>query len=139
MELSRLLAGVAVGTVLAFGALVGQGAAQSVTPGQEDEFLKGAYLFSAPGITAPKLKRHVYPKYTSDAMRAKLQGVVLLQAVVDVDGRVSRVRVTESLDKVLGLDDSAMAAAKDWLFEPGTLDGRAVPVAIQVQLEFRLH
>ena len=139
MRLSRLLVGVAVGTVLAFGGIVGQLAAQSATQGQEDEFLKGAYLFNAPGITAPKLKHHVYPKYTSDAMRAKIQGVVVLQAVVDGEGRVSRVRVIESLDKVLGLDESAMAAAKEWTFDAGTLEGRAVSVAIQLQLEFRLH
>ena len=106
---------------------------------QEDEFLKGVYLKDTPGLTEPVLKHTVYPKYTSDAMRAKIQGVVEVQIVVMPDGTVSRARVITSLDKTFGLDDSAILAAKQWTFEPGELNGKAVPVAVTVNLEFRLH
>jgi protein TonB len=113
--------------------------ARQVQTQQEDDFLKGVYLPEASGLKAPVLKQTVYPKYTSDAMRAKLQGVVEVQAVVMPDGSVSRARVITSLDKTFGLDEQAVLAAKQWIFEPGKLDGLAVPVAVTVKLEFKLH
>ena len=106
---------------------------------QEDDFLKGVYLSTTPGLKAPVLKQHVFPKYTSDGMRAKIQGEVELQAVVMPDGSVSRARVTISLDKTFGLDEQAVIAARQWTFEPGELGGTAVPVAVTLKLEFRLH
>ena len=44
-----------------------------------------------------------------------------------------------SLDKDLGLDAEALAVAKTWTFEPGTLKGEAVPVVITANLAFQLH
>ena len=106
---------------------------------QEDDFLKGVYLKETPGLKAPVAKHTVHPRYTSDAMRAKIQGMVEVQAVVMPDGSVSRARITTSLDKTFGLDDQAVSAARQWTFEPGELGGTAVPVAILLKLEFRLH
>ncbi len=53
--------------------------------------------------------------------------------------QVDRARVLESLDKDLGLDEAALTAAKAWTFEPGKLGGTAVPVAMDLVLDFRLH
>ena len=106
---------------------------------QEDEFLKGVYLMETSGIRLPILKYEVKPRYTSDAMRAKIQGEVELQVVVAADGSVSRARVTNSLDKIFGLDEAAVAAVKQWTFEPGKLDGMPVPVAVSLSLQFKLH
>lgn len=92
-----------------------------------------------PGLTMPMVKRQEKPKYTSEAMREKIQGVVELSAIVGVDGRLTSVRVTKSLDSKHGLDGSAIAAARLWLFTPGRLNGVAVPVRISLNLEFRLH
>lgn len=105
----------------------------------DEEFLKGAYPSDTPGLVVPVVKRDVRPRYVPDAMRAKIQGTVEIQAIVGEDGKVARVRVTKSLDTVYGLDEQALAAARQWTFEPGRLDGRAVPVAIALVLEFRLH
>jgi len=105
---------------------------------EDAEFLKGAYL-PGNGVQYPVLLRDSKPKYTSEAMREKLQGTVEVQAVVGVDGRVERARIIQSLDKALGLDDAALAAAKAWLYQPGTKDGQPVPVVVSLMLEFRLH
>ena len=120
--------------------------AQSAAPSaqrsaQEDEFLKGVLMSDAQGIVMPVVTQHVFPKYTSDAMRAKIQGVVEVQAVVAVDGSVARTRILTSLDKVYGLDQQALAAAGQWRFKPATLGvgGPAVPVAVTLNLEFKLH
>ena len=89
-------------------------------------------------VTDPRLLREVRPRYTADAMRAKIQGTVELEAIVEPDGMIRNVRVTKSLDSTFGLDREAMAAAKQWVFEPGMLNGRAVPVLVTLILEFRL-
>jgi TonB family protein len=113
---------------------------------QEDEFLKGVIVLGhlpevapPPGVTAPVLKARVFPRYTVDAMRAKIQGQVQVQVVVRADGSVARARVTKSLDKVYGLDDAAIAAAMQSAFEPGLLNGEKVAMAVLIDLEFRLH
>jgi len=90
------------------------------------------------GISPPSLIRQVEPKYTQDAMRAKIQGDVELEAVVNADGKVGDVRVTRSLDNRFGLDENAVLAARQWLFTPGhDRDGRAVPVNVTLILSFR--
>ena len=102
-------------------------------------FGRGAYR-PGDGVRAPVLLRLVPPRYTGQAMRAKVQGTVELEAVVLPDGCVGDVRVVKSLDRFHGLDDEAIAAAREWLFAPGRdRDGRPVPVLVTLMLEFRIH
>jgi TonB family protein len=111
-------------------------------PGQsapDDEFLKGAVFAKAPGVIPPKVKKQINPRYTSAAMRLKIQGHVVVDAVVLPDGTVGRSRIHTSLDKVYGLDDEALAAVNRWTFEPGTLNGKPVAVVVTLVMEFRLH
>jgi protein TonB len=83
--------------------------------------------------------REVRPNYTSDAMRAKVQGVVVLECVVQPDGTVGDVHVTRSLDQTFGLDQEAIKAAKQWRFAPGSRMGEPVPVQISIELTFTLR
>jgi TonB family protein len=99
----------------------------------------GTVRQSDPGVFPPIAVKAVTPRYTAEAMRQKLQGQVTLEAVVNTEGRVSQVKVVKSLDTLYGLDDAAVAAAREWQFEPGTLNGKPVAVAINLVLEFRLH
>jgi len=96
----------------------------------------GAYL-PGNGVSQPRLLRKVQPHYTADAMRAKVQGVVVLECVVMPDGSVGEARVTQSLP--FGLDDEAMKAARQWRFAPGTRLGEPVPVIVIVELSFSLR
>jgi protein TonB len=91
------------------------------------------------GVMGPRLIKETKPAYTADAMRAKIQGLVLLDAIVLPDGSVGRVRIVRSLDTAFGLDDEAVAAVKKWRFMPGTLAGRAVPVLVNIELAFTLR
>jgi TonB family protein len=72
-------------------------------------------------------------------MRAKVQGIVLLECIVQPDGSVSDARVLRSLDPVFGLDQEAIKAAKQWRFMPGTRLGEPVPVIISIELTFTLR
>jgi protein TonB len=72
-------------------------------------------------------------------MRARIQGIVRLQAIVLPDGSVGSTRVVRSLDQTFGLDREAEKTVRQWRFQPGTLAGRAVPVVIDVELAFTLR
>jgi TonB family protein len=91
------------------------------------------------GVTTPQLIREVKPGYTSEAMRAKIQGAVLLQCTVQTDGSVTDIQVLRSLDPVFGLDQQAINAARQWRFRPGTLRDQPVPVQITIELSFTLR
>jgi len=71
-------------------------------------------------------------------MRAKIQGSVVLECVVQTDGTVGDVRVVRSLDVTYGLDEEAIKAAKQWKFAPGTRNGEPVPVMVSIELTFTL-
>jgi TonB family protein len=98
----------------------------------------GAYQVGN-GVTRPDVIREVKPQYTSDAMRAKVQGTVLVQCVVRPDGSVGDVQVLRSLDPTFGLDQEAIKAARQWRFRPGTRLGEPVPVQITIELTFTLR
>jgi TonB family protein len=102
------------------------------------EFGIGAYR--AVDVTEqPTLVSRVAARYTPQAMRAAIQGEVRLDIVVAADGTVGDVRIAKSLDQQFGLDDEAIKTIKQWVFKPGTLDGKAVPVILQAIIVFRLH
>ena len=117
---------------------VGPDKGKGLGPGRDDGTGGGPYQIGN-GVLAPRLKRSVEPQYSADAMRAKIQGVVLLAGVVQPDGRVTDIRVLRSLDRVFGLDMKAIEAARKWEFFPGTRFGQPVPVLVNFELTFNLR
>jgi protein TonB len=92
-----------------------------------------------PGVIGPEVLYTKRPEYTAGALQVKLQGAVLLEAVVRADGSVGAVRVVRSLDDRFGLDQKAIDAVRQWRFRPATLAGTPVSMAVLVELTFRLH
>jgi len=109
-----------------FGAPAAGAAAQRPYTGQDE------------GVVLPAVVTKANPHYTPAAMEAKIQGEVVLRAVVRADGSVGDVEVTQSLDTAYGLDDAAVAALQQWTFKPGTKDGRAVDVEVHFTIRFTL-
>jgi TonB family protein len=91
------------------------------------------------GVETPRLLREVKPQYTAQAMRAKIQGEVLLECIVQPDGSVGNIRVVRSLDGSFGLDQEAIKAARQWRFAPGTRQGQPVPVLVTIAIAFTLR
>lgn len=87
-------------------------------------------------IREPRKIRDVAPVYPRIAQGAQVQGVVILEAVIGVDGRVDRVRVLRSAPL---LDEAAIAAVKEWRYTPTLLNGVPVPVLMTITVNFRLH
>ena len=91
------------------------------------------------GVETPQLLKEVKPQYTAQAMRAKIQGEVLLECIVQPDGSVGNIRVVRSLDSAFGLDQEAIKAARQWRFRPGTRQGQPVPVLVTIAIAFTLR
>ena len=87
-------------------------------------------------IRPPQKVTHVDPVYPPIAAKARIQGIVKLQAVIDAEGRVSNLTVTHS---VTLLDRAAIEAVQQWRYQPTFLNGRAVPVIMTVEVKFRLR
>jgi protein TonB len=77
------------------------------------------------------------PQYTEIARRARIEGVVIVQAIVDKGGDVTNVKVLKGLP--MGLDTAAVQAVKGWKFKPATLHGRPVDVYYTLTVNFQLN
>jgi protein TonB len=116
----------------------GEGTGSGSGPGEGGGIGGGAYRLGS-GVESPQPILRVKPNYTADAMRAKVQGMVVVEAIVMPDGTVNSARVVRSLDQTFGLDQEALKAAKQWRFQPGTRFGRPVPVWVNIELAFTLR
>jgi protein TonB len=87
-------------------------------------------------IREPRKLRDVPPDYPSHARIARVEGVVILEAVLDEQGRVDRLRVLRSVPL---LDEAAMAAVRQWRYTPTLLNGVPVPVLMTITVRFTLN
>ena len=79
----------------------------------------------------------VDPRYTEIARKARIQGIVIVEAVIDRQGNVTEARILKGLP--MGLDAEALSAIKRWRFRPGTMNGNPVPVYYNLTINFRLE
>lgn len=87
-------------------------------------------------LTAPVARRKVDPGYDPDAVRDRIEGVVVLYAIIHHDGTVDSVKVVRSLDP--RLDDNAVKALRLWQFDPARRNGAAVDLEAVVHIPFSL-
>ena len=87
-------------------------------------------------IHRPQRIRDVAPVYPSIARTARVEGTVILDAVIGEDGRVRNLRVLRSIPL---LDQAAIDAVRQWLFTPTLLNGEPVPVVMTVTVTFTLQ
>lgn len=87
-------------------------------------------------VILPKVLSRVEPVYSERARKHKLQGKVVVSAIVRKDGSLKVLKVVRGLG--MGLNENAIKALKKWRFRPGTRDGEPVDVALNVEVSFRL-
>jgi TonB family protein len=99
------------------------------------------------GVTAPKLLFATDPEFTDQARRKRLEGTVVVALTVDTAGNPQDVRVARSMSQdvnkkykqiALGLDDNAIAAVRQYRYQPAQFQGKPVPVEIEVKVNFRI-
>jgi len=91
------------------------------------------------GVTMPIEIQKGTPRYTTDAMRARIQGSITVECVVQTNGVCTKIHVTRSFDPAFGLDQEAIKAAAQWRFRPGTRRGEPVPVLVTMEIAFALR
>jgi len=87
----------------------------------------------------PPLRRFVQvePNYSDDARKAHIQGMVVLEAVIQKDGSVESNRVLQGLG--YGLDEEARKVLSKWKCTPTKVNGQPVAVQLKIQINFRLY
>lgn len=88
-------------------------------------------------IAAPERVHYVKPLYNEIARRARIEGLVIIKAVIDESGGVIDLDVLKSLP--MGLAEEAVKAVEQWRYRPSTVDGRPVKVVLTVSVNFQLQ
>lgn len=79
----------------------------------------------------------IEPDYPAAALRAREEGLVMLRATVDEEGRTADIEIVES-SRSRELDRAALAAVRDARFSPAMRNGKAIASTVQVPVDFRL-
>jgi len=87
-------------------------------PIQYDDIQTG---ISAAAISGPTVIRRVEPRYTDEARQARVEGTVILQAVIQTNGTEDILKIVKPLP--LGLTESALEAIQQWRFRPAVRNG----------------
>jgi periplasmic protein TonB len=114
---------------------IGPGNGAGVGPGEHEGY--GGGYPSRMGITAPRAIYDPEPEYSEEARKVKHQGIVVLSLVVDAQGHTRDIRVARSLG--MGLDEKAIEAVRKWKFAPGSSNGVAVSMQVNIEVNFRLY
>jgi TonB family protein len=117
---------------------IGPGTGSGLGPGSGGG-TGGGFYQPGNGVTTPIALDQVKPQYTSEAMRARIQGTVWVECIVQTTGVCTDVHVVRSLDQTFGLDREAVKAAQQWRFKPGMRFGQPVPVLVTIELSFALR
>jgi protein TonB len=87
-------------------------------------------------VQAPVIVNRAEPDYTESARKARVAGIVIVEAIIDKHGNVDQVRVVKGLP--MGLAEEAVQAVKKWKFKPGTRNGVPVDTIFNLTVNFKL-
>ncbi|HYU31122.1 MAG TPA: energy transducer TonB, partial [Thermoanaerobaculia bacterium] len=89
------------------------------------------------GVSRPEKISGSPPVYTEVARKARVTGVVIVEAIIDERGDVTNARVLKGLP--MGLDRAALEAVQHWKFRPAQFQGRAVKVYYTLTVNFQVQ
>ena len=99
----------------------------------------GRYYQPGADVTMPIELRKGMAQYTTEAMRARAQGAITVECVVQTSGVCTNIRVTRAFNPTFGLDQEAIKAAAQWRFRPGMRRGQPVAVLVTMEIAFALR
>lgn len=101
------------------------------------QFLEKVYSVGD-SVKAPKVIQQPKPPYTEKARDAKIEGIVMVGAVIQKNGSVGQIKILKGLG--YGLDESVVnTLSREWKFKPGTLNDEPVDVSVVMEVSFRLY
>lgn len=108
-----------------------------LTKGTPSQDPNKVYHVNGKSVTAPKPVFTAAPRFSEEAKHARFQGTVVLSAIVDSTGKVTRPQIVRPLG--LGLDEKAIEAVQTWQFQPATREGKPVAVEMDIEISFNLY
>ena len=115
---------------------IGSGQGAGVGPGQGAGY-GGGLMKVGGGVSSPILIYDPDPEFSDEARRAKYQGVCLVALIVDQQGNPQQIHIARPLG--MGLDQKAIEAVRQYKFKPALFHGKPVPVAINIEVNFRIY
>ncbi len=115
---------------------IGSGSGAGLGPGEGGGY-GGGVMHVGGGVSPPRLIYSVDPEFSDEARKAKYQGTSVVALIVDTNGLPQNIRVVRALG--MGLDEKAVAAVKQYRFKPAQFQGHAVPVEIDVEVDFHIY
>ena len=100
------------------------------------EVVEPTTVFAGVDIDEPKIIHKIEPRYTQPAIKGCVKGAVILELIIDTEGRVESVKVLRGLP--LGLTKSAVDAVEQWRFEASKYKGHPVSVRYILTVHFNL-
>lgn len=114
---------------------LGSGNGNGLGPGSGGNTGGGTYHVGG-GVSAPVVIYSVEPEFSEEARKAKVAGNVLVSIIVDASGHPQNVRVIRGIG--MGLDEKAVEAVRQYRFKPAMMNGRAVPVEVNFDVNFQI-
>lgn len=93
-----------------------------------------------PGVEPPIIIRRVQPDYPQRGLQMRIQGYVILDAVLRADGTVGAVTILQNLGKGrFGFEEKAIEAVRQWRFKPGSYRGKPADIHLTLKITFQLQ
>jgi len=101
----------------------------------------GPLIAGTGDVTNPELiaESKIEPEYPELARVARLEGNVILQAIIKADGTVGDVEVLRTNRPSMGFEEAAIEAVRQWRYKPALQNGNPVEVYFTVFVDFKLH
>ncbi|HEX3940588.1 MAG TPA: energy transducer TonB [Acidobacteriaceae bacterium] len=115
---------------------IGSGGGTGYGPGQGGGYGGGLYHVGG-GVSAPQVLYAPEAEFSDEARRAKYEGECVVSLIVDAQGNPQRVQVVRHLG--MGLDEKALEAVRQYKFKPAMMQGKPVPVEMDVEVDFRIY
>jgi periplasmic protein TonB len=117
---------------------IGSGSGGGLGPGEGGGTGGGAFHAGVNGVGMPSCFYMPNPPYSEEARKAKYSGIVLVEAVVNLDGHLSNLKLIKSPG--LGLDENTITTLKTWRCKAATgSSGKPVPTIVTFEVNFRLY
>ncbi len=117
------------------GSGLGSGNGSGLGPGSGGNYGGGLKKIGG-GVSSPVLLFSPEPEFSEEARKAKFMGVVLVNLIVDSQGRPQNVHILRGVG--MGLDEKAREAVMQYRFKPAMEGGKPVPVELNVEVNFQI-
>lgn len=117
---------------------IGSGSGGGLGPGEGGGTGGGVFRAGVNGVGTPTCYYQPAPEYSEEARKTKYQGAVVVEGVINLDGRVTDIKVVKGVG--MGLDENAVAAVKTWRCKPASgPSGKPVRTLVPIEVTFRLY